>query len=336
MPWAVLLAVCSPAARGVATPDDATFASVLQVTDTVVLRERSEVITVSPRISFDTDGGYIVADPSENQVRLYQRTGHLTGFFGRRGKGPGEFDRLTRALRNSDGSVLAVDMGGRLTIFDSVGARVLGTESLPLFPVYDMALVDDSIVAVTGRVQGRADSPLVHLWDVRNARLVRSFFQRPAPSARFVSAYTFAGGADIAVRGDTAAVVFALSDTVHLFLLNGTPLARHAVRSHVFRHLAAPMPDDPSTRALQRWMESFSTVNQVFWGADGNLYLQFFDLRGYDRAWSIASLSSRGEKRFELSNAPMLLAVGDADSSFVFARPGSEAPNELAIARVRP
>jgi hypothetical protein len=333
--WLLAAAACWPATASEGRPPEK-LPDIIEVISSATLEETPEAINVSPRISVDSHGGFIVADPSENQIRVYETDGRLRTFFGRRGEGPGEFNRVSKAVRLPDGRIGAADIAGRLTIFDSAGATISGSYNLPLYPVYDLAVVDDSLIAITGRINGSADSPLVHLWNVPAGALVRSFFHPKPPTPEMASAYGFAGAAAVAIRGDTAAVVFALSDTLYLYTLQGVPVARRPLSLAGFRRMTRSMPDDPSQRALQEWLESFSAINQVFMSANGTTYVQYFDMHNLDRSWTVAGYGSGGAKVFEIPGSPMLLAVDPADSRFVFSKPGSDTANELIFARLRP
>ncbi|HEX2095020.1 MAG TPA: hypothetical protein VHG28_21655 [Longimicrobiaceae bacterium] len=307
---------------------------VVELRSEIQLQENVEVVNVSPRVTLDPVGGFVVADPREAQVRLYSPTGALTGHFGRRGKGPGEFERVNAAVRLASGEILAVDMGGRLTRFDSLGTGVRGTQDTPLLPIYDIAVVDDSLIALTGRFQGEAHSPLVHLWNIRSGTLVRSFFSPAAPERGLQTAYTFTGFADVAARGDTLAVVFALSDTVHLFDLQGRERKKLRIPFRSFRPLREPMPPQSSTDDFQRWIESFSAISQIYWNGSG-IFVQFFDMSGSEAQWRLLRMDTGGRPIFEVRDNPRLLAVSSTDETLVFVSPTSETPNVWALARVR-
>jgi hypothetical protein len=61
-----------------------------------------------------------------------------------------------------------------------------------------------------------------------------------AAKAGFESAYAFTGFADVAVRGDTVAVAFALTDTIYLFRQDGTRVGTVPWTARHFRPLMQP------------------------------------------------------------------------------------------------
>jgi hypothetical protein len=71
------------------------------------------------------DGRIVVSNGGSSDVRYYSADGGHLGTSGRRGSGPGEFQRPQRLVPLSGDSVLVADaFNGRLTVLDSAGAFV--------------------------------------------------------------------------------------------------------------------------------------------------------------------------------------------------------------------
>jgi hypothetical protein len=276
----------------------------------------------------------LVADASEGQIRVYSVTGHLRRYFGRLGNGPGEFRRLAAAKRLPSGNIVAADMSGTITVFDSLGTKVLSTANAPLAPVYNVVVLDESHAVITGRKREDAQANLVHLVDITTGRVEKSFFPSPRPPRGLEGAYAFAGTADVAVRGDTAAAIFALSDTVFLFRIpDGTQVGKVPFRAGHFRTIERPMPIRQSLGKLDSWLGSFSAAARLFWAPDESFFISFYDTATPNELeWGLLRVAPRGAASFEISNAPKLLSVSPVDASLVFMNPGSEAPNVFSIA----
>lgn len=294
------------------------------------LEENQLVINVSTRVKPEAGGGFLVADALEQQLRLYAADGRLLRHFGRRGSGPGEFHQLSAALRLNDGTILAGDFNGRLTRFDSAGTRVLRTSSSGLGPIYEMLALNDSVVVIVGRKGGQMRSPLVHEWNVGRERITRSFFAAPQGPPGFSAAYAFTGFATAAVRGDTVAVVFALQDTVRLYV-RGREIEKLPLHFRAFRRLAEPLSPDAPPPRFQAWLESFSAANGLYWLQDGSFLIQYLDQKGSDRLFSLLHMRRNGEPVWEAPGTPRLLALSPK-GSLVFVKRGAEAPNEWSIA----
>lgn len=300
----------------------------------ISLEENSEVINVTPKVTPDPAGGFIVADSREAQVRLYRSDGKLTAHFGSKGYGPTEFQRVSSALRLPSGDLLVTDIGGKVALFDSAGAALVRTAQAPLGPLYSSSVINDSLVAFTGRYRARHATALVHLWNLRGDSIVRSFFSVPGHPKEFAGAYAYSGFADVAVRGDTLAVLFALSDTVYLFDVNGQPLEKIKIPFEHFRRLREPMPHDASPEEFIRWQESYSAASQLFWEPDGSFLVQYFDRRDNESRWRLLRMTRHGGRLFELRDTPKLLTLAGEDPTLVFVHPESETPNLWSTARL--
>lgn len=301
----------------------------------IEVEENEEVINVVPRVSLDPRGGYLVADAAEAQIRRYDADGGLTAAFGRKGNGPGEFQHLTAAFRTRDGRIAAAEMSGRLTWFDAAGAEVVRVQSTDVGPLYDAAPMNDSLVLLVGRRAARDE--LLHVWNRRAERISASFFPVPSHPPELAGAYLFAGAADAAIRGDTIAAVFALTDSVYFFSLDGTLQDRTAIPFRHFRPVRDPMPGGAApVREFVEWSEGFSSISQVSWTADGNLLVEYFDISDNFPAWRLIHLTRTGHRVFfEARDTPRLLAADPITGSVLLVAPGAEAPNRWARVRLR-
>jgi hypothetical protein len=328
-----LLAGCGAPAAGAVVENESLRDSLEFLRESVTLQENPDVINVQPAVSIDSGGGFVVADMVESQVRLYGRHGQLVDQFGRKGSGPEEFSGLTAALRLLSDEIAVFDMEGRIAIFNRNG-ELTATQKTPLVPVYAAALLDERYVAIAGRLNGQSETPLVHVWDLQQRRIVNSFLDVPSHPARFDPAYSYAGSTDIAVRGDTIAVLFALTDSVFLFRRDGASLGSVRIPAQGFRPLSAPLPRDQSVTVQQRWLNSFSSFSDLYWLSDGSFLVQYFDLDKVEPKWRLLHMTRNGQRSFERGSSK-LLAVSERDSLF-FVHPQSMTPNRWSVATIRP
>lgn len=299
----------------------------------LTLKERDDVINVSPLVQLEPDGGYLIADSREAQIRRYTGGGELLAHFGQPGSGPGEFNRLAVALRTGSSEILAVDMGGRLTLFGEAG-EVLRTQQTPVAPIFSAKLLPDApVVALTGRLDG---SPhLVHLWNYRTGVLEHSLYPLPEHAEELEGAYAFTGFASIAVRGDEIAVLFSLGSSLDVYGRDGTLRRRIRIPYQHFRRLSEPLPAQGSPAEFARWNESYSTASQVFWTVDGgreSFWIQYFDTEGAELKWRLLRMDGTGMRIFDRLDTPRLLSASDDGSVLVFERPDGSAPNEWRLA----
>lgn len=289
------------------------------------------MINVSPRVEPERGGGFLVADGQEQQLRLYSPDGRLRGTFGRRGMGPGEFQHISRAIRLNDRRILVSDMGGTVATFDSTGTHLLHTARTGLVPLYRIAVIDDTLVAMSGR-HGSGDTPLIHVWNLASDRVIRRFFPAPQGPPGFAGAYAFSGFTAVRTRGDTLAVMFALTDTIFLFRPDGSPAGRVPIRFRGFRRMSQPVPQG-SDEEFQAWRRTYSAASDLFWLRDGSFLVEYFDRDASEMHYGLLHMARDGRGIWEVPDAPYLLAVTSEDS-LVFVTRGSDAPNQWSLANL--
>ena len=113
-----------------------------------------------------SDGTFIVADDSSDEIRFFSAAGIYLRTLGRNGSGPGEFQRLDQVLALTGDSVLAYDFwAARVTVFGPDGelARVVtldrASRPRPLFP-----LGDDGYVGMSTDYAGYGDRIGLRRW----------------------------------------------------------------------------------------------------------------------------------------------------------------------------
>jgi hypothetical protein len=298
----------------------------------IELMEREDAFVVDPRVTLDPQGGFLVADSRELQVRRYNEDGKLVANFGRKGSGPGEFQHLSAVVRVNHDSLLVADMSGQLSSFDADGEFARRVDS-NIAPLYDMAAWDDTLVILAGRTRG--GKGLIHLWNSRTDRLVRSLLDVTPPSAEFAGAFAFAGTSDATVRGDTIAAVFALADTVFLFHPSGRTIEKIQIPFRHFRPLREPMPRSGShLDAFRAWSETFSSISSVFWASDGSFLIEFYDMEGMEPRLSVLHMDRRGGFLSEHNGTPRLLAAARSAPLVYFAENEALVPNVWAVGRL--
>jgi hypothetical protein len=305
----------------------------------IALEENDAVVNVLIRATPDPRGGFLVADEQEDQVRRYDAGGRLLFTFGRRGAGPREFTGLNRAFRLASGDLLAVDALSHAAVFDSAGKELRRTFRVPVGQVKHAFLVNDSLLLLGGRIederQGDPDARL-HLWNLRANRLVRSFFPVHGTTEAHRFAANTAGLLGTALRGDTLAAVFALSDSVYLFDLAGRRLGAVPMRAAGLRRFDPGMrPPHMDLVSAREWFGRFSLVSDVWWLRDGTFLVQYQDRVGVEPRWRLARLARDGHPLFESKDTPYLVAVDPETETLWFVRPGSPTPNAWAAARLR-
>jgi len=297
------------------------------------LAENDKVVTVFPSVTVDPQGGFLVTDLKEAQVRQYRRDGSLTNYFGSRGQGPGEFDLPMRAHRLDSGEILVVDFTGTLDFFDRAGKPIGARSRPPLTILYDALPLREGKILLAGRdLADRDSATLLHIWNPESEEVEADFF--PVPGNELIRRISEPYGlADATIRNDTIAAVFAFSDTLYLFDMQGLQLSRIPIPAKHFLPLTSPSPRVSDVTARNKWELTFTRISSVTWLADGSFLIQYFRANDSVYEWNLVHMNSTGGLLFELTKSPRLLAA-KSDTLF-FVHPLSLVPNEWLLAVLR-
>lgn len=314
----------------------ASFHDVFTVLDTVTLFENDTVINVIPYVFVDGES-YIVADSREHRVRAYDPAGGLLWQVGREGEGPGEFRNPRVGARLHDGRLAVLQFNDRITLFDSVPRSVLGTYRTPFQRIENAAAVGPETILVSALLGTDFDAPRLHVWTVGAERPDTSFFS-PFSSTEIRDAAIIGGFVQFAVRGDTVAATWSLSDSVYLFSADGRRLGAVPFGSRYFR---TPSTEPPARGAAPQdhlaWLASFNYAGGVWWVTPQLLAVQYFDLlpgEAPDRRWHLLLVPIGSEQGSIEIRDLEVLTVNSANGIFVVADPSSQEPNRWILARL--
>ena len=318
--------------------DDAGIGETIRPVDDFELVETPQALVVTPMVTIDRKGGFLVADIREAQIRRYGEGGDLLWSTGRKGRGPGEFVAPGAAVRLGGGEVVAVDRTGRLTRYDSAGASVLRTDETELNHVEEMVLLGDTALLLGGVLKGDHEGPRLHLWDLRTHSLRASFFSPLSNAANRTVSFA-AGWTKASVRHGSVAATFATSDTVYIFDSELKLDRKIPLSSRHFRRgpRAEPTPtSDPAAQA--RWMSQYDFVEAVYWLADGTFLVAYQSVdaqRGVERRRHLVHMDGDGKLLFESRDGPRLLEVDTQQRRLFFVHPDAELPNRWQVAHLR-
>ncbi|GEM_PF-791727 len=299
--------------------------------DTITLQEDSTVINVEPIVRADSGDRFLVADESELQVRDYDHSGELRFAFGDRGDGPSEFQTLAVALRLPSNRILAVQHAARGEIFSPSGDSALTTLQIPLTQIYDADILNDSLVLLSGGVPSFSQGRL-SVFDIRTDSVVASFFPPPI-SPDLGRAMTVVGLTNSAVESDTIATLFALSDTLYLFLDNGRLIRKVQIPFEDYQTPTNP-PSGRSASAADftQWLSKLVLPTNVFWEPDGWL-IQYQQRTSSGPIWNLMYLSKEGRPYFDMHHTPLLLLARKRE--LYFEDPSVLAPDRWIVGTLR-
>ncbi|HEX7091025.1 MAG TPA: hypothetical protein VF192_12865 [Longimicrobiales bacterium] len=136
-------------------------------------------VLLHPRFPRVGDRGLVLYDQGRNAIEAFDRAGQLLWVFGKRGRGPGEFLRVTDLRLHQSGSIWILDLdNARLTILSPAGSYL---RSLPI--PRDAGLADRFYFLDARRIVLLAHrDPIAAVMDTSGQLL--GFRQHPWPEAR--------------------------------------------------------------------------------------------------------------------------------------------------------
>lgn len=309
-------------------PTDSKFWTYFKKQGEISLEERDDVLTVEPVVVPDALGGLFVIEPKENQVRMYDTTGRLKGYFGRKGGGPGEMNLPSMARRLPNGSIVVTNvMDSRIQVYDRDGGKILQELRVQAYGISDILPVGDSWVVAAPSASTSAQLFLIDSGGVR-----ASFMPQPSTEIARQSGSTF-GFVTLAQRGDTIAALHALSDTVYLFDGSGRALGTFAMPFATENRPAKALSPSATPPELAAWAAGIRRNVRLFWLADGSFVVQTGRRSAARRLiWGLLHATRDGKAMFESASTPRLMTV--IGPTFYFRDDSREEPNAWFTAQL--
>lgn len=319
------------------------LSDVIDWSGTITLEESSDVIIVWPNVSIDSKGGFIVTDPQEHQIRLYDQSGKIKTYFGRQGEGPGEFSLPSSSLRLPSGDLLVADTGAYRTFFRfNSNGEYLSQNSRIFAGLIDMHILpaEQDEVIVVGTKEGRepGSHPLLHRFDIKTEEIIESFFPHPIPLGSFGNILFGQGQIATAdILDDQIAAAFNPLPKIYFFDLFGTPIDTLELPLQHFRQLEDPETNRLSSREINDYTLKWSKVSDLFWIDNNILLVQYYDVLDRDpwtTQWNLAAVTRDGEILFEVPDTPRLFAVDHDSGELYFSHPDHDFENYWKVGKL--
>lgn len=317
------------------------FEEVVSWHGSLTLEEPQGVFTVEPRVRLDPQGGFIVTDFDEGEVRFYSKEGALTSRFGERGsQGPQALTGPAAAIALPSGEILVPEvLNGNVSVFTREGELVeeyrtvvaQGTNRLRLLP-------DGSVLLIGSKTMSPGAHPLLHRFDPKTGTTTASFFPHPVPLGEY-GGYLFGIG-DVAaadVRGDRIVAVFGLEPVLHVFDTDGQNQESVPLSLPNFEAVPDISGQVDSRQEFEDVTERHSQITDVFWLSEDVILLQYYDSVDFSTGrvqFNLAGVTRSGETLFDLANTPKLFAVDPETGNLFFSHPDHDFPNRWAVGRL--
>lgn len=320
-----------------ASAQSRTIESVLERVGEIRLEEAGEHLVAMPRMTLDPRGGWIYWDQQSGDIRLYDPVGRLRNAFGRKGEGPGEFQRVVGAVRLGDGRIAALDDRGRISVWTAAGDSLVDDFNCGVSVPRGLVALGTDQVVVYGRPQARGTedftAPVLHLVSVAGRKETDSFFQPPLTASTFTAARGVESPPPL-VRNDTVFVALVPFDSLWAVAAN----APHGQRSIPIRSpaiLATPAPEMAAQGRAQyhAWVGEATFPGRFAGLPDGGWLIQTWGLRADGPVRGLTRLDKSGELVWEVAGTPELLAVHPTTGDILLWNPSSLDPAVVEVLR---
>lgn len=312
-------------------------------TSTVTLEESDDAFTVQPQVRGDGEGGFIVSDFDEAQVRLYDRDGSLQAAFGTKGgQAPGSLHGPTEAVRTETGLIVVPDLiYGSVSVFTSIG-QFVERHTAVVAPGTNQArtMPGGKVLLVGSKTSAPGAHPLLHVFDPATGTTENSFFPHPVALGSY-GTYLMSVGriADADVSEDGIVAMFALEPVLYVFKTDGTITQRVELPLRHFNKIDPPTRTLASVAEMIAVAESHSRVQNVFWMDEKTVLIQYYDsidVHSGEMTWNLAAVRLDGSVLFEVTDTPQLFFADRSTGDLFFSHPDADYENEWIVGRLLP
>ena len=306
--------------------------------EAIELEEPEGVFTVAPHFTVTNDGGFLVVDSRESQIRRYDRDGTLRAWSGSRGQGPGQYMFPLSGAQMDDGSVAVVELMGDVSLlspeltFNARHTRKVGNGA-------KVRNVGDGRVLIAGRSKAEPGAqPILHLYDVESQAVTKSFFVPPVDvDAYHGILYSIGLNLGVSIRGDRVAAVYGPIAVLEVYTLDGEQKHQFDLDLDTFQEVEQPdRPLGPNESA--RAIGNADWFDNVFWVQDDLILMQacsVIDRRTRETVYSLVGVRLDGTVAFEITDTPKLHAVDTETGDLFFSDPEHQTENYLRVARLK-
>jgi hypothetical protein len=332
----LLLLQHSPVQAQAQQSDARPFAKMFAWTRSLVLDETPDAVNASPAFTHDSAGSLIVWDLMAPQVRLYDGAGKLRSFFGREGRGPGEFRRLAGAFRVSSGNLVTVSAEGRVTVWSPAGDRRVNDfeTRLPTITAASAWRGDTILVTTWPRFNdpSQLNVPVLHVVDVASGRVVNRLLEPHVVPGTVAAWATILMGSVISTP-QAAYVTLPLADTVFVLRsLRADAVRRIPLRAEILAANGTP-PDGHADRgAFFRWVQQ-ATFPASIHGDEAAGFCVLLLRPGDEPNRGLLYISPGFGTTTYVADAPAVLGFDPVTREFLFDDPSTLEPNRVRYAR---
>lgn len=293
--------------------------------------------------TIDESSNIIDTNLKGHNVTIYNSSGKLINRFGSRGQGPGDFEYPTSSIRVEDGRILVSEFSGKMSLFSSDGdslIEIFDTKVLPLTSIIEIG--KNKILLAGNSVEKRDSSYLLHIYDISNQKVDKSFLKLPFDHRDYAQVFRMSAQLVVATNfGNKIAAAVTPFKKIYFFSTNGDLEKSFQLGLNKFTEPEKTTNSFTSDQIFE-YTSTFSMIERLFFLPKEELFLISYsrvtevDVKNpSDRImeYSLACFDKEGRILFELNDTPELLTV-DLKNSYLFFRGHAQDPSHLLKGKI--
>ncbi len=327
------VALTGAAVLGVSEPAEAQETPLVPVGE-LRLEETNEHLVAWPQLSPDPQGGWLYWDNQTHQVRLYGTDGSLRAGFGRRGSGPGEFERPVGVGRLANGDLVVLDRRGRVSVWNSDGSELRDDFNSGVAIPRGIVVEGADKVVIQGApipsVTGDAVTVL-HRLDLAGRQIEESFFAPPLHRAELEAARRVESPQPWFQNDSLYVIVPSLAFLWAVPAEAASSATRIPIQSNALASSPSPevLSQDPSQ--FRSWAQTATFAGRFMPMRNGGWIVQTWALRSDGPTYGLVRIDENGGRLWELSNTAILLAVDPASGHMLLWDPEGLDPGVVQV-----
>ncbi|MEX2477065.1 MAG: 6-bladed beta-propeller [Gracilimonas sp.] len=295
----------------------------------MVFEENDQVLLGSPNFGDLIGNEVLVTDDATHQVIIYDAEGRIKNNFGRYGRGPGDLENPTSAIKLSNGEIIVTEFKGRISKFDSSGNFKTVTNA-DIVRLNNSKFLPNGKVLLIGGMHAPVDNFLLYLFNPESMNIEKRFFLLPFDPAEYdMHPLTLAEPSYAVVCGDKIVAAHSMLPELFYYDFEGNLIESMRLNSELFKQMEKlSTPSNP-----QKTMEAYgkaSWIDNLFCISDDEILIQFFaNLIQNGNPISLMLVNENGDVIDELPDMPEILFSNPATDTLFIRDQNSDSINQL-------
>lgn len=322
------------------------FESHIEIKEKIVFEERDGIF-LNPDISWvynvSKDAKILDTNLQGHNVTVYDSSGKVVNRFGRRGKGPGDFEFPMSTIELEDRTFLVSEYSGKMSQFTNNGDSLLTTFNTSITPLSNILEIDsDRILLMGNKVGSNQSNSLLHIYNRSKSEIEKSFLELPFEHGDYAQIFRMSVQLAVgSIYGNKILAAVIPYQKLYVFSSDGVLEDTFEVDLNNFIEIEKNSKS-LSTEEIFSYMTSFSKIERLFHLKDGSFLIQYSTILEINASnpadrlteYNLAFFNSDRELVFEIKDGPELLGI-DRESANLYFRGLDEDPTYLIKGKIK-